>query len=154
MVSMRATDQIIVNRVFMTSEAPHETREWMPGNDWTAQLTEIEQELAELPRKISPLSHEFSSRQAELIAKLKDYSERKVTRGGWKRHQVIKDDGNVLTEGEYFRSLDREGQRDYLKRTFDIRIEKATPDDSGATHGIRIIMDGEDHGVFAHPPTL
>jgi hypothetical protein len=56
---------------------------------------------------------------------------------------------DLITVGEHFDSLDRDGQRDYLM-TRDIRVEKATPDFEPDFPGIRVVIDGEDHGVFTH----
>ncbi len=55
-----------------------------------------------------------------------------------------------MTIGEYFYALSDDGKRSYLK-SLDIRVEKATPDDPGATRGVRVVIDGEGHGVFAYP---
>ena len=55
-----------------------------------------------------------------------------------------------MTVGEHFYGLDDDGKREYLK-TRDIRVEKATPADPGATKGVRVVIDGEDHGVFPYP---
>ncbi len=55
-----------------------------------------------------------------------------------------------MTVGEHFYGLDDDGKREYLK-TRDIRVEKATPADPGATKGVRVIIDGADHGVFPYP---
>jgi hypothetical protein len=53
-----------------------------------------------------------------------------------------------MTVGEHFYGLDTEGRREYLK-TRDIRLEKAVPVlEPGATHGMRVVIDGTDHGVF------
>lgn len=152
MVYLPALDQIVVNRVFMTSEDLHQKKEWVPGENWTTQLTEIEQGLAELPRKYRPGSAEFRARQDELVAQYEDYDNRKVTRGCWKRHDALKADGSVLTEGEYFRSLQPEAQREYLQ-SLDIRAEKVNnpPLEPGASRGARVIIDGVDHGTFPYP---
>lgn len=152
MIYMQALDQIVVDRVFMTSEDPHVEKEWVPGKDWTAQLSEIEQELAELPRKFRPGSAEFRTRQDELVAQFEDYDSRPVSRGAWQRHQVFNADGSIQTEGEYFSNLDAEAQREYL-RTLDIRAEKIDnpPLEPGASRCTRVIIDGVDHGVFPYP---
>lgn len=124
----------------------------MPGKDWTAQLSEIEQELAELPRKFRPGSAEFRTRQDELVAQFEDYDSRPVSRGAWQRHQVFNADGSIQTEGEYFCNLDAEAQREYL-RTLDIRAEKidTRPLEPGVSRGARVIIDDVDHGVFPYP---
>lgn len=150
MVHVPALDRIIVNRVFMTSEDPHQEKEWLPGEDWTAELTDIEQQLAELPRKFRPGSAEFRARQEELLAEYEDYDSRPVSRGGWKRHQVLNPDGSVQTEGEYFATLDAEMQREYLK-TLDVRALKVD-DLPGVPRAVRVVIDGIDHGTFPYPP--
>ena len=149
MIYMDALDQIVTNRIFLTSEDPHEEKEWVPGKDWTDKLTEIEQELTELPRKFRPGSPEFRARQDELVAEFEDYDNRKVTRGGWKNHEVLNADGSVMTEGEFFHGLDAAGQREYLK-TRDIRAEFVANPEPGAARGARVIIDGIDHGVFPY----
>ena len=153
MIYLTALDQIVTDRIFMTSTDPHEEKEWVPGTDWTAELTEIEQELTELPRKFRPGSPEFRARQDELVAQYEDYDNRPVTRGGYKSHQVFKADGSVMTEGDFFDKLDDDGQREYLK-TLDIRAKFVAnpPLEPGATRGARVIINSVDHGVFAYPP--
>jgi DNA invertase Pin-like site-specific DNA recombinase len=153
MIYLPALDLIVTTRIFMTSNDPHEEREWVPGKDWSANLAEIEQELAELPRKFRPGSAEFRARQDELVAQYEDYDNRPATRGGWKHHKVLNPDGSVMTEGEFFNGLDTDGQREYLM-TRDIRAEfVANPqDEPSATRGARIIIDGVDHGIFPYPP--
>ena len=51
--------------------------------------------------------------------------------------------------GEEFDTLDRDQQRDYLSKHHDIRVEKAVHYD--AANGIRVVIDGVDHGVFPYP---
>lgn len=81
----------------------------------------------------------------ELHAKLEDLRGREVVKGHWEYQ------GTGMTVGDYFDSLDTEGKREYLK-IHDIRVEKATPTlEPGASKGVRIIIDGEDHGVFPYP---
>lgn len=153
MIYLPLLDLIVTTRIFMTSEDPHEEKEWVPGKDWTAELTEIEQELAELPRKFRPGSPEFRARQDELVAQYEDYDNRKVTRGGWKRHKVFNTDGSVMTEGEFFNDLNADGQREYLK-TRDIRAEFIAnpPLEPGASRAVRVVIDGVENGIFPYPP--
>ena len=153
MIYLPALDLIVTTRIFMTSEDAHKEKEWVAGKDWSAELIEIEQELAELPRKFRPGSPPFRARQDHLVAQYEDYDSRKVTRGGWKHRKILNADGSVMTEGEFFNNLDDDGQREYLK-TLDIRARRVDKPElePGTSRGARVIIDGVDHGVFPYPP--
>jgi DNA invertase Pin-like site-specific DNA recombinase len=152
-VSFDHTETIVATRIFMTSNEPHRTRTWVEGKNWDADISDTMQDIQELPKKTDPLSPEFASTQEELFAKLAEYrhlNETEATGGRWDSQVVRHPDGRVMTVGEHFDSLDPDGQREYLK-TRDIRVEKATPDFESHMPGVRVVIDGEDHGVFWYP---
>jgi site-specific DNA recombinase len=137
---------IVAVRIFMTSTEPHQTRHWVEGENWDSEISDVMLDIRELPQKIDPLSPDFPSAQAKLFGKLADYRNRETVPGHWE----FEDTG--MTVGEHFDTLDRDGQREYLK-TRDIKVEFAVPElEPGATHGLRVVIDGEDHGVFPYPP--
>jgi DNA invertase Pin-like site-specific DNA recombinase len=140
MVRLEPAETIVAVRILLTSTEPHQIRRWVQGINWDAEIADVKQDMREA------VETERFSELASLQATLADYRSRDAVPG----HYTLFDTG--LTVGDYFDSLDPEGQREYLK-TRDIRIEQATPDDPGATRGIRVVIDGEDHGVFPYPPS-
>jgi len=152
MVPLVQTDGIIWARVFLTSNEPHQTRQWVKGLNWDSDILDTKQDIREVTEA------ERWEELPALTAKLADYrhrNETKGTKGHYERQDVLKPDGSVMTEGEYFDSLTPEGKREYLK-TRDIRVEKVLnpPDEPGASVGVRVVIDGEDHGVFPYPPNI
>lgn len=144
MVAFEQTETIIAARVFLTSTEPYRTRAWVAGSNWDVEISDVMQDIRELSQTADPLSEEFDTRMTELKATLADYRKRETVPGHW----VYTDIG--MTVGEHFYGLDAAGKREYLK-TRDIRVEKATPAEPGATHGVRVVIDGEEHGVFPYP---
>jgi DNA invertase Pin-like site-specific DNA recombinase len=160
------TETIVATRIFMTSNEPYFTRSWVEGKNWDDEIDHTTQDIYELPKKMDPLSPEYDSTHAELIAKLRYYrqkNEDEAEAGHWERTYVCRGSGRLVTEaehldclddlitvGEHFDSLDRDAQREYLK-TRDIRVERATPPFEPDFPGIRVVIDGEDHGVFVYP---
>jgi hypothetical protein len=125
----------------MTSTELHRTKEWVEGANWDAEISEVMQDMREA----------FEARDLDKFHALEpvlvELEKREVTKGHYHSTTVP-----GLTEGDYFGSLAAEGKREYLK-TFDIRVEKTTPTlEPGASRGIRVIIDDEDHGVFPYPP--
>jgi hypothetical protein len=76
---------------------------------------------------------------AQLKGRLADLRGRDSKPGHYKLHDT------GLTVGQYFHSLDYEGQREYLK-TRDIRAEKMPKLDG--VSGVRLMIDGKDYGVI------
>jgi len=159
------TETIVATRVFMTSNEPYYTRAWVDGVNWDAEISNVVQDLRELPQKRDPLSPEFGSEQAGLLTKLAEYRRKneEAEPGHWEKTYIRRSNGELVKEavslgylhdlvtvGEHFHSLDRDGQREYLK-TRDIRVEKATPEFEPDFPGVRVVIDGEDHGVFPYP---
>ncbi len=143
LVPLEHTDTIIAVRIFMTSTKPYKTRQWVNGWNYDAEIADTVQQI----NALSPLNGDDEMRRPALIAQLREYqrkNEEEAISGGYE------DVDTDMTEGEHFFSLDDDGKREYLK-TRDIRVEKATPADPGATRGVRVVIDGEDHGVFPYP---
>jgi hypothetical protein len=143
MVPVDQTDTIIVTRVFLTSEEPYRTRQWVEGTNWDAQIAEVKQDIRDA------VEAERFEDLPPLQSKLADYRGRETTPGHWEFQDTD------MTEGEHFNSLDATGQREYLK-TRDIRVERVDnpPLEPGATRGLRVVIDGVDHGVFPYPRKL
>ncbi len=141
------TETVIAVRIFLTSQEPRQSKEWIEGVNWDNEKSNVMQDIRELSQKVSPLSDEFDIEMAKLKARLADYSSREEIPGHYERKNVLNKDGSVMTVGEYFYSLRPDGKREFLK-DYDIRAEMATPDDLGASRGLHVIINGRDHGVW------
>jgi DNA invertase Pin-like site-specific DNA recombinase len=146
MVPLAQTDTIIITRVFMTSTEPYRTRQWVEGTNYDDEISDIKQTIREVAD--AERFEELPELQAKL-AELRRKNEEEATAG----HYEYTDTG--ITVGDYFDSLDLDGKREYLK-TRDIRVEKVSnpPLEPGASVGIRVIIDGVDHGVYPYPPKM
>jgi DNA invertase Pin-like site-specific DNA recombinase len=131
--------RVVVN-MLTRNDKPYQIRDWVPGTNWDAEIADAIQTLQTLnPVKIG--IPEYNRRHAELMTQLADLqwkNENEATAGGWEYTDVLNDDGSVMTEGQHFFGLDRDGRRDYLK-THDIGAERVATGD-----GIRLVIDGED----------
>jgi DNA invertase Pin-like site-specific DNA recombinase len=113
--------------ILVVSNEPHQVKYWVEGTNWDSEISNIKQDMREAVE-----AEEFG-KLAELQAQLEDYRNRKVAKGHWDYEDTD------LTKGQYFASLDRDGQREYL-RTHDIRAEKAAKGHAGT----RLVIDGEE----------
>ncbi len=144
MVPLDQVDTIITARILVWSDKPYQIQAWAEGINWDTEIEDVKQSLVELARE---MRGDYTERHAALMADLANYmwkNEHEAVKGHWE----YTDTG--MTIGEYFYALSDDGKRSYLK-SLDIRVEKATPDDPGATRGVRVVIDGEGHGVFAYP---
>ena len=141
MVPLEQTETIVAVRIFMTSTEPYRTRQWVAGINWDAEIADVKQDLREA---VDAERFEDMPALRATLAEYRHKNEEEATAGHWE----YRDTGRTV--GDYFDKLDAGGKREYLK-TRDIRVEKATPDDPGATRGIRVVIDGVDHGVFPYP---
>jgi DNA invertase Pin-like site-specific DNA recombinase len=126
-------EQIVHLWITLTSDQPYQTRQWVKGQNWDAEIADTLQQI----KALNPLDEADEIRRPELMAELREYQRKnddEATSGGW--HEV--DTG--MTRGEHFHGLDLEGQRAYLAAHHDIRAERAGD-------GIRLVVDGEDLGV-------
>jgi site-specific DNA recombinase len=141
MVPLAHTDTIIAIRVFLISNDRFRVKMWVDGKSYDDEISDVKQDIREVTE---------AERWAELpaltakLGDLRDKQEHETTVG----HYDLFDTG--ITVGQHFIDLDP-GQRRVFLRGYDIRVQKATPDDPGAAHGIRVVIDGEDHGVFPYP---
>lgn len=132
------TEAVIRQRVFKVSTEWYQTRVWVEGVNWDAEITDLLLQI----RALDPESDEDEARRDDLKAQLRMYrhrNETEATKGDWEWTDTD------MTVGQYFESLDAEGQREYLK-TRDIRVAKVI------AGFIRVVIDGEDHGVFPYYP--
>ena len=127
----------------MTSTKPYKTRQWVNGWNYDAEIADTVQQI----NALSPLNEDDEMRRPALIARLREYQAKNETEAISGGYEDVDTD---MTEGEHFFSLDADGRREYLK-TRDIRVAKEPPDDPGATRGVRVVIDGVDHGVFPYP---
>ena len=131
--------RVVVN-MLTRNDRPYQVKTWVPGTNWDAEIADALQSLQALnPVKLG--LDEYNRRHAELMTQLVEYqtkNETEATSGGWEYTDVLNDDGSVMTEGQHFFGLDRDGRREYLK-THDISAERVAIGD-----GIRIIIDGEE----------
>jgi DNA invertase Pin-like site-specific DNA recombinase len=142
MVAYKQTEIIVATMVFMRSTDPYQVRYWVEGTNWDAEISDIKQDMREAVE-----AEQFDA-LPKLRAKLEDLRGREAVKGHWEYEET------GMTVGDYFDSLDTEGKREYLK-IHDIRVDKATPTlEPGASNGVRVILDGEDHGVFPYPTRL
>ena len=123
-------------------DEPYQVREWVEGQNWDEQILHVKQDIRELVE--AERFSELPPHQAQL-AEYRRKNEEEATPGHWE----YRDTGRTV--GEHFDSLDDDGKREYLK-TRDIRMEKAAPADPGATKGVRVVIDGDDHGVSRTRP--
>jgi len=149
MVPLDQLDMIITVRVFMISTEPYKTRQWVKGQNWDAEIAGTKQTIREVTE---------AERWDELpaltvkLADLRRKNETEAAAGHYEQTVVRNPDDTVMTEGQHFRELDTDGQREYLK-TRDIRAEKVTiPDDHPVRSkvgqpGIRVVIDGRDYGI-------
>jgi DNA invertase Pin-like site-specific DNA recombinase len=132
--------RVVVN-MLTRNDKPYQIKTWVPGTNWDAEIADALQSLQALnPVKLG--LDEYNRRHAELMTQLADYqwkNENEATSGDWEYIDILNDDGSVMTEGQHFFGLDREGRREFLK-THDIRAERSetSPD------GIRLVIDGEE----------
>jgi DNA invertase Pin-like site-specific DNA recombinase len=136
-VPLAETELIIAGLVFVTSTAPYQTKEWVKGKNWDAQIADTVQSIHEL----DPIDNDYDERHAALIAQLRECrykNEHEATPGRWD----YADTGQTI--GEHFYGLEGEGQREFLK-SHDIRVEKAK---LGTSDGIHLVIDGKDYGVY------
>ena len=165
LVPYEQTEQIIVDRIFMTSTDPYEDRQWVDGWNYDAEIADLLKQLTTL----YPLAEDDETRRPALIAQLRDYqrkNEEEAITGGYERTWYLRENGRkgmqvheyarsqhhddeLWTMGEEFDTLDRDQQRDYLSKHHDIRVDKAVHYD--AANSIRVVIDGVDHGVFPYP---
>jgi Resolvase, N terminal domain/Recombinase/Recombinase zinc beta ribbon domain len=143
MIPLDALDVIVAARFLTWDEKPHQIRSWTEGEDWDADIESIAQDIREIDPVDAVTKPDVAARRAELERQLADYASRGVVDGHW----AYTDTG--MTEGEFFYALSADGRREYLKG-HDIRAAKVT-DDAGR-EGVRLVIDGEDHGVFRYPP--
>ena len=141
LVAYERLEMRVVVNMLTRNDKPYQTRKWTPGTNWDADIADTLQSLQTLnPVKIG--IPEYNRRHAELMTQLVEYqtkNETEATSGGWEYTDVLNDDGSVMTEGQHFFGLDRDGRREYLKN-HDIRAER----DLDATDEIRLIIDGEE----------
>jgi site-specific DNA recombinase len=145
MVPLERLETRVVVHMLTRFDEPNQDRNWSDGTNWDAEIADTVQSLQELPKGLSQgelTVAEYNQRHAELMTQLAEYqqkNEHEAISGGWEYTDVLNDDGSVMTQGQYFFSLDREGRREYLK-THDIRAEKSDT----AADSIRLVIDGEE----------
>jgi DNA invertase Pin-like site-specific DNA recombinase len=140
MVPYEVTEAIVAVRVFMTSTEPYKIRHWVEGTSWDAEISDVKQDIREAAD-----AERFDELPA-LQARLAELRSRESVSGHYQ------DEDTGITVGDHFDGLNAEGKREYLK-TRDIRAGKATLTlEQGARRGIRVVIDGEDHGVFPYAP--
>lgn len=142
MIQLERLETFVLVEIIRRHNESHETKVWVDGINFDAQILDITQELSELPRKMNAASPEYITRVMELSASLADYQGRETTKGHYEKEPVYKADGSIMTKGEYFFNLDNDGRREFL-REHDIRAEKMSDG------SIRLTIDGEE--VIANP---
>jgi Resolvase, N terminal domain/Recombinase/Recombinase zinc beta ribbon domain len=129
--------RVVVN-MLTRNDKPYQTKTWVPGTNWDAEIADALQSLQALnPVKLG--LDEYNRRHAELMTQLADYqwkNENEATAGDWEYIDVLNDDESVMTEGQHFFGLDRDGRREELKK-HDIRAERTDGD-------IRLVFDDEE----------
>ena len=135
MIQLERLETFALVEIIKRRDEPYETKVWRDGVNYQAEISSLTQDLSELPRKIDPIANgaKFRAAQDEILAKLEDYSNREITKGGYEKEKVYNTDGSIRTEGQHFFSLDNNGRRESL-REHDIKAEKVGKD-------IRLIID-------------
>jgi DNA invertase Pin-like site-specific DNA recombinase len=141
MIPLPQLDVIVATRFLVWHDKPYEIKTWHEGTNWDAEIEGVKQDI----RELDPEADDYTERHAELMAKLTDYRSRPVEDGYWETFDT------GMTMGDYFYQLDLGGRRAFLK-SHDIRVEKVT-DDQGRP-AVRLVIDGEEHGVFPYPPAV
>ena len=136
MIPYAYLEAIVHGVIFLTSHEPHQTREWVEGESYASDISNVKQDIREAAE-----AEEFD-KLPSLQAKLADLREKE--KHATKGHYELHDTG--LTKGQYFHSLDYEGQREYLK-TRDIRVAKVPPRDGAPT--VKLAIDGRDYGTVS-----
>ncbi len=142
-VPLAPAETFVAGLMFISNE-PYRVRQWVEGTTWDAEIADILLQI----RELDPESEQDEIRRDELKVQLREFrrkNEEESTSGHWEFRET------KATVGQFFDRLDADGRREYLK-TRDIRVEKAIPDDPGAANGIRVVIDGVDHGVIAYRP--
>ena len=128
-------ERMVAVRMLAWNDAPYQTKEWAEGKNWDAEIADTLQSI----RELNPLEDpDYSQHHAELIARLNDYKNRDTIPGHWECIDVLNADGSVMTIGQHFFDLDKEGRREYLMG-HDIRAERPT-----CCGGIRVVIDGRE----------
>jgi len=142
-VPLAPTETIVAGLMFNSNE-PYRIKSWVEGASWDAEIADILLQI----QALDPESEQDEARRPGMLAQLREYrrkNEEESTKGHWESKET------KATVGDFFDRLDADGKREYLK-TRDIRVKKAAPDDPGAAHGIRVVIDGVDRGVIAYAP--
>jgi DNA invertase Pin-like site-specific DNA recombinase len=136
MIPLEPLERVVRLWVLVMSNKPHQVRDWIEGTNWDSEIADVKQDQREA------LEAEDMPRVLELQAQLDDYRGRKVIPGHWDYKDTD------LTIGQYFASLDHDGQREYLRSRHDIRAEKLPEGQPGgwaAGRGaFRLVIDGEE----------
>jgi hypothetical protein len=129
MIPYDLMEEVAHMMITLISGEPHYTREWVEGQNWDAEISDVKQDMREA------VDAERFDLLPKLQARLAGLRGRKPVPG----HYEKRDTG--ITVGEYLHRLDCVGQREYLK-TRDIRAEKAP------NRGVHLVIDGVDYGVI------
>lgn len=139
MVPYLQTEDLIATRIFMTDTKPHRAKAWVKGVNYEAEIADLKQDIREVTEA------EQWDKLPGLTAELDDYRGKDTTDGHYEY------DDTDQTEDEYFYGLSPAERREYLAKEHDIRVEKSvTVEGFPAIH---VLIDGEDHGTWAYPPT-
>jgi DNA invertase Pin-like site-specific DNA recombinase len=137
MVRYDLTERIVHMVVKIVTDEPYRTRHWVEGPSYLSEISNVKQDMREAVE-----AEEFD----RLPGLQQEIEELRIKQeNAAKGHWEYEDFG--LTVGEHFHSLDRAGQRDYLK-TRDIRVEKTAMADGMS--GVRLVLDGQDMGVIPY----
>lgn len=129
----------VVRFLAWNNDRPYQIREWVKGKNWDAEIADLTQDIRELAP--NPTADRWLERMAEMQAQVIEYERknREEREGGhYEYTDVLNADGSVMTIGQHFFDLDKEGRREYLT-THDIRAEKAA-----CCGGIRVVVDGRE----------
>lgn len=128
MVPLATADTIVTIHIFTTSTKPYRTREWVEGESFEDEISNVKQDLREAVE--AERWADMPALQATLD-ELRDKQEH-ATKG---RYQYF-DTG--ITEGQHFLELDRDQKREFL-RGYDIRVERF----GVHKEDFRVVIDGE-----------
>jgi hypothetical protein len=77
MVPLDRLERMVAVRMLAWNDQPYQTREWIEGKNWDAEIANIRQEI----QTLDPESDEDEARREVLKAQLRDYRSRSVIPG-------------------------------------------------------------------------
>jgi site-specific DNA recombinase len=140
LVLVGLTDFVVASQIFVHSTEPHTIKEWVDGQNWDDEISNLMADLDQLKFQHDVLSDEYDEAEREIKARIREC--RRLNETAQPGHYEKVKTGQTV--GEYFWNLTPDGKREYLA-TRDIRVEKVPTEVN--LSGIRVVIDGEERPV-------